>query len=177
MGKQIFRSEIVEWLNELESCRQAIFQVQDKILKDDWLALIVICSGIDMALTFLVKVLCKRGSMIVNGRIRIPLLRRLLVLHEIGVIDDRLFDNVKETIKLRNKVAHELKKTIDWEGKFSFDKADSVYTEYVQKRREPEELADYLIIVWGQVIVAGRDALAKRHFDKMKIATRKMKRN
>ena len=176
MKKQSFKSDIVESLRKFDSFRKSLFLRRNDILKDDRLALIIVYSAVEMVLDFLLKQLCKHGSAI--SKQRIPFMGKVILLSEIGIIDDEMFNNLKAMKRLRDLAAHKPGDDIKWQGKFAFDKNKPLYEAFVGYcGYEPRDLVDKLFLIWHNLDWEGKGIFAERHLGKLKTQSQKMSKN
>ena len=176
MTGQKFKSDIVEDLRKFDSFKKYLYELRDGILKDDRLALIIIYSAVEMILDFLLERLCKHGSLI--SKQRIPFIGKAILLSEIGLIDNELFNNLNVIKDLRNKVAHRPADNIIWQGKFAFDKNKPLYEAFVGYcGYEPRDLVDKLFFIWHNLDWEGKGIFAKRHLGKLKTQSQRTSKN
>lgn len=77
-------------------------------VKADERSLVLVASGyLELLVEILVEARCKHGKQITNDSRSYPYSAKLLILHEIGALDDRLFKHLERFRKLRNRAAHE----------------------------------------------------------------------
>ena len=175
MTGQKFKSDIVEDLRKFDSFKKYLYELRDGILKDDRLALIIIYSAVEMILDFLLERLCKHGSLI--SKQRIPFIGKAILLSEIGLIDNELFNNLNVIKDLRNKVAHRPADNIIWQGKFAFDKKALIYKAYAQEYGESQDLLTNSLFVLHKLSAVGQGTFIKEHFDKLKRQTQQIREN
>jgi len=170
MKTKSFKSDIVELFRELNSFSDFLKKTAEDIHKDDRLASIIVFAGLELVVDFLVEKLCKRSSEIKKSRV--PFMGKVILLNEIGVVDDKLFKNLKAISKIRGAAAHPLKR-FEWEDKFAFDKSSDVYKQTVEVFGEPKDLVGYLHCVWHTLFLTGEAVCASRHLGKMIVAHKK----
>ena len=134
-------------------------------LKDDRLALIIVYAAAEMILDFLLKAFCKHSSMILNTHT--PFMAKVILLNEIGVIDEKLFNNLKGLKQLRHLVAHKPTDDIKWKGKFAFNKKCDIYKKFVEDfGKPPWDLFGNIFCVWNDLYMAGMRACTRKHLNK-----------
>ena len=175
MKKQSFKSDIVESFRVLESFSEFLRKLSSDILKDDRLAVIIVCAGAELVLNFLVKKLCKHGSYF-SSKNR-AFMTKVRILDEFGVIDEKLFNNLNGLKTLRDKAAHHPDKELEWESKFAFDKESNVYKGTVEVFGEPKDLVGYLYCVWNTFFMVAVKVNAKKEFGKIVVAHKKLTKN
>ena len=104
MKKQSFKSDIVESFRELDSFSEFLRNSASDLLKDDRFAVIIVCAFVERVLDLLVKNVCKHGSEL-SGKNR-SFKTKVYILDELGVIDDKIFNNLNVLKDLRDNAAH-----------------------------------------------------------------------
>jgi len=175
MTNQRFPNVLLEDYTKLEFLEKYLFGLSKDALKDDRLALIIVYAAAEMILDFLLERLCKHGSLI--SKQRIPFIGKAILLSEIGLIDNELFNNLNVIKDLRNKVAHRPADNIIWQGKFAFDKKALIYKAYAQEYGESQDLLTNSLFVLHKLSAVGQGTFIKEHFDKLKRQTQQIREN
>ena len=174
MTNQRFPNVLLEDYTKLEFLEKYLFGLSKDALKDDRLALIIVYAAAEMILDFLLKAFCKHSSMISDTHT--PFMGKVILLNEIGVIDEKLFKNLNRLKQLRHLVAHKPADDIKWKGKFAFNKKSDIYKKFVDDFGEPpQDLLGNIFCVWNDLYMAGTRACTRKPLNKWK--TQKMSKN
>jgi hypothetical protein len=167
MTKQHFPNNLLEDYAKLKIFADYLFGLSKEIIVDDRLALIIVFAAAEMIFDFLLGALCKHGAMV--AKLNSPFMGKAILLSEIGVIDDKLFNNLNELKKLRNSAAHKPADSIKWKGKFAFNKKSDIYKKFVEDFGEPpQNLVGNILCVWNDLYMAGTRACTRKHINKLK---------
>jgi hypothetical protein len=170
--KQSVKIDIVKSLRKLGAFSEFIRKLETDIRKDDRLAVIIFCAGVESVLDFLVEELFKYGSEF--SKLSFP--NKVKLLNEFGVIDDKIFNNLLNLRKLRNTAAHTPHERLGWKNKFSYNKNSSVYKETVKIFGKPKNLFEHLYCVWNTFFLVATEYIAKWKFARI-VDTLKVEQN
>ena len=174
MKKPSVTIDFVESFRELESFSVFIRHLSTDILRDDRLAVIIVHTGAELVLNFLVKKLLKHGSSFSK---KLSFMNKLMLLDELGVIDNKLFKNLKVLKDLRDTAAHKPAEALNWKGRFAFDKESNVYKGTVKLFGEPQDLRGYVYCVWNTFYEVALKANAQEEFKKLREAHKRFGQN
>jgi len=158
--KQSVKIDIVQSMREFAAFSESIRKMESDILKDDRLAVIILGAGVESVLNFLVRELFVHGSEFS----KMPFMKKVYLLDEFGVIDNKILKNLKSLKDLRNEAAHTLDVKLDWKNKFAFDKNSVVYKATIEKFGKPKGLLGRLYLVWNIFIVVTMEYVTKWKF-------------
>ena len=166
MTKQKFLNNLLEDYEKLNLHAEYFFCLSKGAMKDDRLALIIVYAAAETILDFLLKAFCKHSSTI--SGIHTPFMAKVILLNEIGVIDEKLFNNLNNLKQLRHSVAHNPAVNIEWKGKFAFNKKSGIYKKFVDNYGKPlQDLVDNIFCVWNDLYMAGTRACTRKHLKQM----------
>lgn len=129
----------------------AMFAVELGKVKDSSRSLILITNGfLELLIETLIKYRCKSAKKILEDSRSFPYSSKLLILNEIGVLPENLFEKLDWFRKLRNKAAHE--------PFFEVDERTFQNLNY-EDIRKPEELYQLCLYLVADVWDANKDVL------------------
>lgn len=162
--------DIVQSLREFGAFSESIRKLDSNIQKDDRLAVIIFGAGVESVLNLLVKELFEHGSEFSV----MPFMKKVYLLDEFGVIDNKIMNNLANLKDLRNEAAHTLDVKLDWKNKFTFDKNSAVYKGTIEEFGKPKDLLGHLYLVWNTFFMVTVEYVAKWKFGKIVNAQNKL---
>lgn len=154
-------NDLLKDYEKLNSIANYLFGLSKDTRKDDRLALIIVYAAAEMILDFLLGVLCKHGSMALKKNP--PFMGKVILLEEMEVIDEKLFNNLRALQTLRNFAAHKPANDVNWKGKFAFNKDSDIYKKFVEDFGEPpQDLMGNIFCVWNDLYMMGSRACTRR---------------
>ena len=91
---------------------------------------------VEWMINYIVNKACKTGKQIVKKQY-VPLSSKVVLLYELGVVDTKLYEDIKKLINLRNKAAHNVRFQIsknEFQNFTSFKEADDQTQKNLKKK-------------------------------------------